>query len=102
MEEYLSAREAQRRSKQGVLPEETLPAADIARRMFFAGCACLPIFWILATATYWHDAKEDPDLRYWVRRCAVGAATSTLLFVTWVAVFRCKYEDWHLEGLLVD
>lgn len=50
--DFLAARRAQRRRQYSVLPEDNLPPAEVARRMFVAGCACLPVLWILATYNF--------------------------------------------------
>lgn len=105
-----------------LLPEENLPPAAIARRMFYTGCACLPVFWIMATiqfrailyasaedaakkvcelVSYSHPQQQDADLRHWVVRCAIGSVVSIVALFSWIVIFQLKWKDWHMEGLLM-
>lgn len=71
--------------------------AAVARKLFWAGCACLPWLWVLCLLHYraklW-DARTHPALRWYLRAQACGLVLSTAAFVAWVTVFQMRWRGW--------
>ena len=78
----------------------------LAKRMFFIGCCFLPFLW-LANVFYFQDVFKKPsadsaELRTWVQRSMVGAATVLSLLVVWIIVVQVGWEEWGWESLMIS
>jgi hypothetical protein len=69
--------------------------AEVARKMFFGGCLCLPWLWIVNTFHFrQHLFRSDanPDVQKWVRKSFVGAIVASIALFSWVLYFQLNWR----------
>lgn len=75
----------------------------IAKRMFYAGFACLPFVWIVNVWLFWHDFihGHDMEVKKYTRYSLLGFVIYSAAFLPWMLTYMIGgadvigYDTWY-------
>uniref|UniRef100_A0A061R002 Presenilin enhancer 2 n=2 Tax=Tetraselmis sp. GSL018 TaxID=582737 RepID=A0A061R002_9CHLO len=73
----------------------TEKARKLSRRIYYGGFALLPWLWAVNVWLFWPELRgqNDPEVKKYARRSAIGFLVLTALFLPWVMVYYIGGES---------